>query len=144
LSNRAERRRNMKTSELREQAIEALGQEPYVDLEADNDPTVVVRIWHPLLIDDAAQVRLGRYNNNEDVDKDENGEIKYPIRINGDLAEPPNIRFARAILGETEHERFVGAGGNSNDVQLAWSELQRVHEEDENVLSDGAEAEDPK
>lgn len=146
MPNRKERRRTMKTSELREQAIDALGQTPYIDLEADRDPTVVVRIWHPLLVDDPTQVRLERFNRNADLDKDEKGDIKFPATINGEIAEPSNIRSARAILGDEEHARFIGAGGNSNDVQLAWNEMVRQHEEADDVLSDSedAEAEDPK
>ena len=143
MANRAERRRSMKTSELREQAIEALGQAPYIDLETDN-PDVVVRIWHPLLVDDKAQVRLERFNTSEDLDKNEDGTVKVPHRVNGELAEPQNIRSARAILGPEQHELFVNNGGHSNDVQLAWNEMVRVHEEAEDVLSDSAVADDPK
>lgn len=146
MPNRAARRRAMKTSELREQAIEALGQTPYIDLEADKDETVVVRIWHPLLVDDETQVRLERFHANEDLDKDSDGKVKFPVRINGDLAEPGNIRSARAILGAEEHKRFVDAGGHSNDVQLAWNEMVRQHEKADDILgnSEDIEAEDPK
>lgn len=146
MPNRAARRRAMKTSELREQAVESLGQTPYIDLEADKDPTVVIRIWHPLLVDDPTQVRLERYNQNADLDRDKKGELIIPFRINGEIPEPANIRSARAILGDEEHARFVAAGGNSNDVQLAWNEMVRTHEEADDVLgdSDVIEAEDPK
>lgn len=146
MPNRADRRRNRKTSELREQAIESLGQTPYLDLESDNDPSVVVRIWHPLLVDDPTQVRLERFNQNADLDKDEKGDLIVPLKVNGEFAEPANIRSARAILGAEEHKRFVDAGGNSNDVQLAWNEMVRQHEDADDVLgdSDVIEAEDPK
>lgn len=146
MANRTARRRTMKTSELREQAIEALDQTPYIDLAGDNDENVVVRIWHPLLVDDATQLRLERFHSNADVDKDEAGEIKYPITIGGKPAEPANIRSAKAILGDVEHKRFLKAGGHSNDVQLAWNEMVRVHEEAENILGvdEDAVVEDPK
>lgn len=142
MANRAERRRAMKTGELREQAIEALDQTPYIDVEADNDE--VFRVWHPLLVDDDAQVRIDRFNAGEDLDKDEEGNVKYPNRIKGKLAEPANIRSARAILGPEAHKAFVKAGGHSNDVQLAWNEMVRQHEEDVLGELEGILEEDPK
>lgn len=134
----------MKTSELREQAIEALGQTPYIDLEADDN--VVVRVWHPLLVDDATQIRLERYNNNTDLDHDEEGKLVFPLKVDGKVADPANIRSARAILGEDEHNRFIAAGGHSNDVQLAWNEMVRQQEEDGTVLGviESVEEDDPK
>jgi len=143
MANRAERRRHMKTSELREQAIEALGQAPYIDLETDN-ADVTVRVWHPLLVDDDAQVRLERFNQGEDLDKDKSGEVKIPHRIDGKLADPQNIRSARAILGDEQHALFVANGGHSNDIQLAWNEMVRAHDEEDNVLSETAISDDPK
>lgn len=143
MANRKERRRSMKINELREQAIEALGQAPYIDLETD-DPEVTVRVWHPLLVDDEAQVRLERFNTGDDLDKDKSGNPKLPHRIGGELAEPQNIRSARAILGPEEHAKFVANGGHSNDIQLAWNEMVRTHDEEDNVLSEAAVDEDPK
>ena len=142
MANRAERRRSMKTSELREQAIEALGQTPYIDLEADGG--VVVRVWHPLLVDDDAQRRLDRFNANEDLDKDEDGKLVVPPRVKGKLADPVNVRSARAILGDAEHKKYIAAGGNSNDIQLAWNEMIREHEEADTALSERAIDDDPK
>ena len=91
-----------------------------------------------------AACRGGRFNNNEDLDKDENGVVKVPNKINGELAEPQNIRSARAILGPEQHQLFVDNGGHSNDVQLAWNEMVRVHEEVEDILSESAGEDDPK
>lgn len=144
MANRAERRRRMKASELRAQAIEALNQDPYLDIETDNGE--VFRIWHPLLQDDAAQVRIDAFNNAADLDKDEEGNIIFPHKVNGEPAEPAAIRSARAILGPEMHAAFVAAGGHSNDVQLAWQEMVRQHEESGDVLGDpqAIEAEDPK
>lgn len=141
MANRAERRR-VKTSELREQAIEALGQEPYIDIETDNGE--VFRIWHPLLVDDATQIRIADFQQGAELDRDEDGEIKIPVTINGVKAEPTAIRSARAILGPEEHARFIAAGGHSNDIQLAWTELSRNHDETDTVLSEVAQDEDPK
>lgn len=127
MANRAERRRRMKTDELREQAIEAMHQTPYIDVEADDEQ--VFRVWHPLLQDDQAQIRVDRVNAGEDLDKDEQGNVKVPNRVNGELAEPFNIRTARAIMGPEDHSRFIEAGGRSNDIQLAWNEMVRDYEE---------------
>jgi hypothetical protein len=117
----------MKTNELREQAIEAMDQTPYIDVEVDSGE--VFRVCHPLLVDDQAQIRIDRVNAGEDLDKDDDGKVLVPNRVNGKLAEPYNVRTARAILGPDEHKRFIAAGGRSNDVQLAWSEMVREHEE---------------
>jgi hypothetical protein len=139
----AERQRQMKVSELREQAIESLNQTPYIDIEVGEE---VFRVWHPLLVDDEAQVRIDRFNAQEDLDKDEDGSPVWPPRINGKLAEPGAVRSARAILGPHVHKAFVKAGGHSHDVQLAWNEMVRMFEEDDTVLGDPArvEFEDPK
>ena len=143
MANRAERRRQMKVTELREQAIEALDQTPYMDLEAGGE---VFRVWHPLLVDDDAQVRIDRFNASEDLDKDESGEVVWPARINGKLAEPAAVRSARAILGPQLHKAFVKAGGHSHDVQIAWTEMVRDYESQDTVLGDPARIvdEDPK
>jgi hypothetical protein len=127
MPNRAERRRHMKINELREQAIEAMNQTPYIDVETENGE--VFRVWHPLLTDDEAQIRIDHANAGEDLDKDEDGNPKVPHRINGKLAEPFNIRTARAILGVKDHARFIKAGGRSNDVQIAWNEMVREYED---------------
>lgn len=136
MANRAERRRTMKTTELREQAIEALDQTPYIDIETPD--AAVYRVWHPLLVDDDAQTRIDRLNAHEDMDKDELDQIVVPYRVKGKLADPYNIRSARAILGPEIHKEFIKSGGQSNDIQLAWNEMVRQHEE----LTEGLE--DPK
>lgn len=127
MANRKERRRSMKVNELRDQAIEALNQTPYIDIEVESGE--LFRVWHPLLTDDAGQVRIDRVNTGEDTDKDDNGNPLMPARIKGKLAEPYNIRTARAILGEVDHKRFLEAGGRSNDVQLAWTEMTREYKD---------------
>lgn len=139
----AERRRKMKVTELREQAIEALNQTPYIDLEVGDG---VFRVWHPLLVDDDAQVRIDQFNANEDLDKDGEGGVVWPARINGKLAEPGAVRSARAILGPAVHKAFVKAGGHSHDVQIAWTEMVRDYEREDTVLGDPSRIvdEDPK
>lgn len=134
----------MKTSELREQAIEALNQTPYIDVETEDEQ--VFRVWHPLLVDDAAQGRIDRFNANEELDKDEYGTALYPHKINGKLADSSSIRSARAILGPDVHKQFIKAGGHSNDVQLAWNEMVRQQDEEETILGEfkNIEDDDPK
>jgi hypothetical protein len=129
----AERRRSMKLTELREQAIEALEQTPYIDVIADDESSF--RVWHPLLVDDDSQARIDRFNAGEDLDKDENGQVAYPARIKGKLAEPAAVRSSRAILGPDVHKAFIKAGGHSNDIQLAWNEMVREHREANDLLS---------
>lgn len=139
MANRAERRRLMKTSELREQAVEALDQTPYIDVEVDNG--ALFRVWHPFLQSDEAQTRIEAVQAGEGLDRDDDDRIITPNRVGGQLAEPYVIRFAKAMLGDGEHKKFVKAGGNSNDLNLAWSEMMRQQEE----LADEADGdEDPK
>jgi hypothetical protein len=144
VANRAERRRTIKTTELREQAIEAVNQTPYLDVETDDGS--VFRVWHPLLVDDDTQLRIELFNTGDDLDHDEDGKIIFPNRIDGKPAAPGTIRSAKAILGPAQHKAFVKAGGHSNDVQLAWNEMVRQHEEDADILGDSnlIEEEDPK
>ena len=134
----------MKLSELREQAIEALDQTPYIDVETDSGE--VFRVWHPLLVDDETQARIDRFNAGEDLDKEEDGTIKWPARIKGKLAEPSATRSAKAILGLETHKAFVKAGGHSNDVQLAWNEMVREHQAANDLLGDlgDIQEQDPK
>jgi hypothetical protein len=139
-----ERRRSMKLSELREQAVEALDQTPYIDVETDTGE--VFRVWHPLLVDDETQTRIDRFNAGEDLDKDDDGKIVWPARVKGKLAESAAARSARAVLGPEVHKAFLKAGGHSNDIQLAWNEMVRQHEESEDMLGvlTSITEEDPK
>jgi hypothetical protein len=139
MANRAERRRSMKISELREQAIEAMDQTPYIDVEAEDEAKTLFRVWHPLLQDDEAQKRIDFVSSGEDLDKDEDGVTKVPNRIDGQLPEHFNIRTARAILGPQDHKRFLKAGGRSNDIQLAWAMMVRTYEE---MLEDESDPKD--
>lgn len=137
-----ERRRQAKVTELREQAIEAMDQTPYFDIETDDGS--LFRVWHPLLVDDETQARIDAFNAGEGLDKDELGAVKFPARVNGKLAEPAAVRSARAILGKEEHKKFVAAGGHSNDIQLAWNEMVRQHDSDILGDYDAIRSEDPK
>ena len=126
-------KRRFSPEALRETAIEAQGQLAGVELEAGDE---VFLIPHPLMLDDDAQERLERFQASADLDRDENGELVVPFKINGELAEPATTRMAKAVMGEESHARFVAAGGHSNDVQLAWNYMVVEYQR--------AEADDPK
>jgi hypothetical protein len=80
-------------------------------------------------VDDDAQGRYETVQAGEDLDKDDTGNIIVPNKIGGKLAEPYVVRQARAILGPQEHKRFIKAGGNSQDIMLAWNEMVREQQE---------------
>lgn len=118
-------RREMSLDEFRQQAIEAQSQMASIRLKCDNDQ--IFEVPHPMLISDAAQVRLEKVQSFQDLDRDENGMIKEPLTINGKEAGPLTIRVAKALLGDAEHKKFIAAGGHSNDITLAWEYLAREH-----------------
>jgi hypothetical protein len=122
----AERRR-LSLADFREQALEAQGQMASITLEGKDGETF--EIPHPMLVPDEAQKRLEIVQAYEDLDKDKDGRFVEPPTINKKRAEPFTIRLAKALLGEDEHKRFVAAGGNSNDVSLAWTFLSQEHKE---------------
>ena len=130
MANRAERRRSMKISELREQAIEAMNHTPYIEFEdvlhEDGTP---FRVWHPLLVDDEAQTRIDLVQSRRDLDRDDNDVVKFPNTIKGKPADPDVIRLARAVLGADEHKKFLAAGGNSQDINMAWLVMQQEYED---------------
>ena len=119
--------RRIKTEELRAQAIEALGQTAYLEIETPDGQ--VFEVPHPLLVDDPTQARYEALQAGADLDKDEDGNIIVPNKIKGKQPEPFVVRQARAILGDAEHKKFILAGGNSNDISLAWNEMVREQQE---------------
>ena len=38
-------------------------------------------------------------------------------------------RLARAVLGADEHKKFLAAGGNSQDINMAWLVMQQEYED---------------
>jgi len=129
---KTDRKRSFKPEELRRMAIEAQGQLAGIEVVAGSESFLIP---HPLMIDDAAQARIEQFQNGVGLDRDEDGKIVEPNKINGELAEPATTRLAKALLGE-DHERFIAAGGHSNDIQLAWNYMVFEHQ--------SAEADDPK
>lgn len=85
-----------KLEALRQQATESLGIEPGYTIELDDGSEI--NIAHPMFVDDEVQKRL------------ENAES--------------TIEVAKAVLGDEDFDRFLAAGGRSNDVALAWTMMQ--------------------
>jgi hypothetical protein len=122
-------RRKLSLKDFREQALESQSQLSSMTLVADNNEEF--EIPHPMMISDEAQRRLELVQSGEDLDKDKDGKPVFPARIKGKFPEPLSARFARALLGDEEHKRFIAAGGHSHDVELAWEMLVKEHKETE-------------
>ena len=132
--------RPVKAREYGDQRIEALGQCPYIDFETDDGE--MIRLWHPLRMDDAALDRYERFKRGEGLDReavlddndepvlDENGKpvkrIIVPHQINGKLCEPVTVRLMRALLGEPAHRKLLKSGITSVELLAAWEELQET------------------
>lgn len=120
--------------------IEALGEKPGVTLEL-NDGTEL-HIPHPATVDDDRLKEIEKIQNLRDLDEEEyvdddgKTQTRRIEKINGTDAEPFQIRLARAILGDAEHKRFLGAGGKSALVLQAWKYLTDKDEEEETGLDD--------
>lgn len=123
-------RRKLSLDEFRQQVIEAQSQLSSIVLVADNGEEFEVP--HPMLISDDAQRRIEIVQNQQDLDRDKEGNVKFPYEIDGKLADPVTIRTARALLGD-DHKRFVDAGGHSNDITLAWGMLVKEQKEIEDA-----------
>lgn len=83
--------RRLKLEEMRNQALDALGMEPGIELELADGEVIVVP--NPMLAADDVNEKL----------------------TGGDVTEA-----ARAILGDEAHAKLLAGGGSSNDVILAW------------------------
>lgn len=90
--------KRLKLTEMRNQATEALGVEPGMELELDNGE--IVNVPHPLFLSDEAQTKVNK-------------------------AGTDTVAMAKAILGDEEHAKFIAHGGHSNDVMLAWRLLSQ-------------------
>lgn len=90
--------KRLKLTEMRQQATEALGVDPGMELELDNGDVVLVP--HPLFLADEAQAKVNEAGSN-------------------------TVEMAKAILGDEAHAKFIAGGGHSNDVMLAWRLLSQ-------------------
>lgn len=119
-------RREFALSEFREQVIDARGHLLSIRLKGDSGE--VFEIPHPMSISDEVQKRIERVQAGLDLDRDEKGEPVFPLKVNGEPAEPLVVRSAKALLGDDLHARFIADGGHSNDVILAWEHLSESQE----------------
>lgn len=87
-------KRRLKLTEMREQAAEAIGMEPGIEIELEDGSTVTVP--SPIFLSDEAQSAMEH--------ADEAGVVET----------------AKIVLGEEQHARLIAGGGNSNDVMLAF------------------------
>lgn len=130
--------RLIKAREYGDQRIEALGQTPYMDFEADDG--TVVRLPHPLRLDDAALDRYEKLKRGDGLDRepvlDENGDptrdpntnkpvtrVVVPHQINGRPAEPIAVRVMRAVLGDADHKKLLKSGMTSSELFRTWEEM---------------------
>jgi hypothetical protein len=89
-------RRRMRLAEMRQQASEALGVEPGLDIELENGE--IVSVPSPLLAPDGAEELVG---------------------------ENKTVEAAKLILGAKDYARLIKHGGTSKDVILAWAVMKR-------------------
>lgn len=92
----------VKATEYGEQQLEALGLPARLELELADGSTV--EVLHPWLWDDKTEAAV------KEAAKDSD--------------EPYNTRYARAVLGKKEHDRFLKAGGKSSMIALAVATMK--------------------
>ena len=97
----------VKAQEYGEQQLEALGFPAKMELELKDGS--IVELLHPWLWDDKTEAA-----------------VKAAAK-DGD--EPYNTRYARAVLGDKEHARFVKGGGRSSQIVLAVEMMKRREDE---------------
>jgi hypothetical protein len=120
-------RREFKLDEFRDQAADALGMIPGIEITLNDD--TVIAIPHPMFLSDDTQIAVDLVQNRDDEDRDEHGNPSG--KIDGEKAVPFTIRLAKAILGDEAHERFIAAGGSANDVALAWQYMTKEMQQDQ-------------
>lgn len=106
----------IKATEYAEQQLEALGLSRALELELKDGS--VIEVLNPLLWGDTTEAAVKKAN--EDGPK------------------PYNYRYARAVLGAKDHDRFLKAGGESSHIALAVACLKRG----DVVGQDGADPKD--
>lgn len=95
----------IKVAEYGAQQLEALGMPERLELELADG--TVVEVLHPWLWDDKTEAA-----------------VKAATLEEGD--EPYNTRYARAVLGKKEHDRFIKGGGKSSQIALAVAMMKRA------------------
>lgn len=130
--------RRVKAINYGEQRLEALGQRPYLDFECKDG--TVVRMPHPLRLDDEALARFEAFQRGDGLDRepvlDDNGrpkrdprtgkpltEIADPPMVNGKPAEPYSVRLMKAVLGETDYAKLRQHGLTASELSQIWQDL---------------------
>lgn len=112
-------KRRLSLEAFKDQAIEAQSWLAPYELEAGDE---VFEVPHPIMMDDDTRARLAAAEADEDLDRDDAGNVV--MKIDGKPVDW-HVRSARAILGPEKHARFIAAGGQSSFVTIAWQMLGR-------------------
>lgn len=131
-------KRRVKALGYGEQRIEALGQTPYLDFECKDGS--IVRLSHPLRLDDAALARFEAFQRGDGLDRepvlDKNGDpqinletgkpltrIIDPPQIDGKPAEPYAVRLMKAILGDEDYHKLREHGLTATELSNIWQDM---------------------
>lgn len=144
----ARERRAVSPKAAREQAAEYHGFAASVDILIGDE---VFEIPNPSLLDDDQQERFNDLNaeveqicdREDDLEIPERttgdgtvipgrtlrGDVKQPYTVKGDPLKPAyNARLAVVLFGEAGYAKFVAGGGRSNQIALAWGQMNREFE----------------
>jgi len=137
-----DKERRVKAAGYGEQRIEALGQRPYLDLVCKDGS--VVRMPHPLRLDDDALARVEALQRGDGLDRepvfDEAGRpardaagkpvtrIVDPPTVDGKRADPYVVRAMKAVLGESDYAKLRDHGLTAADLYSMWDELSETRE----------------
>lgn len=132
------KQRRVKALGYGEQRIEALGQQPYLDFECKDG--TIVRVPHPLRLDDPALGRVEALQRGDGLDRepilDADGSPRFdpqtgkpltclvePPQVDGKPAEPHVVRLMKAVLGEDDYEKLVAHGLTARELNQIWQGL---------------------
>lgn len=161
----ARARRAVSPKVAREQAAEYHGFAASVEIEIGEE---IFEIPNPSLLDDDQQERFNDLNAEieRDCDREDDieipehttpegttfpaktirGDLKQPYTVDGVPLKPPyNTRLAVALFGEDGYRRFKAGGGRSNQIALAWGQMNREFEarQAKDAKSNGSDSVNP-
>ncbi|MGJ6126195.1 hypothetical protein QN239_26820 [Mycolicibacterium sp. Y3] len=89
----------------------------------------VFHIPNTALLDDDQQERWEALQFDlERCDRDDDGELISPYRIDGEPLTPSyNVRLGQVVFGEDGYEKFKAAGGSGNRIALEWARMNKEH-----------------
>lgn len=142
-------RRAVSPQDARDQAAEFHGFTASVNIQIGEE---VFEIPNPSLLDDDQQERFNDLNaeveatcdHEDDIviaehkledgtvipERTLKGELINPYVINGKPLKPAyNTQLAKALFGEEGYARFKAGGGRSNQIALAWGQMNEEYEE---------------